>query len=396
MNKNVPKLRFKEFSDEWKVEELGNLLIKSTEVTKENTTIPVLTSSRKGLFLQNEYFNKEIAAKDTTGYNILRKGYFTYRHMSDDSVFYFNLNNIIEIGLVSPEYPVFTVKEDLNSYFLKEHLNSSFEFSKFCKMQKKGGTRTRLYFKVLETYKFNIPTIQEQERIANFFTVLDNLIEEQEAKVNDLELYKKGMMQQIFKQKIRFKDENGQDYLAWKEIKLKEILKERKLFSEKNKEYPHVTLSKEGIYEKGERYNRDFLVRTEDKKYKITLKNDICYNPANLKFGVICRNNYGKAIFSPIYITFEVLGCNNEFIEYFVCRTDFINRVRKYEEGTVYERTAVKPEDFLRFSVDLPCLEEQTKIANFLSNIDNLIEEEQKNLNDLKEMKKGLLQQMFV
>ena len=204
-------------------------------------------------------------------------------------------------------------------------------------------------------------------------------------------------MQKIFSQELRFKDENGSDYPEWKIIKLSKVLTERKTYAEKDGKYPHVTLSKDGIYDKGERYDRDFLVKTEDKKYKITHRGDICYNPANLKFGVICRNDFGDAIFSPIYVTFEInKDVDSNYIGYYLTRWDFINKVRKYEEGTVYERMAVKPEDFLKFNINLPNIREQKKISNFLNKIDSKIEFEQKKLEFLTAYKKGLLQQMFI
>lgn len=394
--RNVPELRFKGFEDEWEEKKLGNFLIRSNDITTEHTDIPVLTSSRKGLFFQSEYFNRKISADDTTGYNILKKGYFTYRYMSDDSIFHFNINKLIDIGLVSPEYPVFTTNKNLDSYFLENHLNNSLQFFKFCKMQKKGGTRTRLYFNVLETYKIKIPSIQEQKKIAQFFTLIDKKIEKQSEKVEALKTYKKGIMQKIFKQEIRFKDENGKEYPEWEKKRLGEILRERKLYCKKGLDYPHVTLSKDGIYDKSERYDRDFLVKNDNKDYKVTLKNDICYNPANLKFGVICRNKYGSAIFSPIYVTFEIINCNSIFIEHLVTRSNFINKVRKYEEGTVYERMSVKPENLLKFNIKIPDLREQTKIAEFLTTIDEKMDKEEKKLEELKVWKKGLLQKMFV
>ena len=128
----------------------------------------------------------------------------------------------------------------------------------------------------------------------------------------------------------------------WKTVKLGEILNERNTYAEKNGVYEHVSLTKDGIIPKNERFNRDYLVTKEDKQYKITKLNDICYNPANLKFGVICKNNYGVGIFSPIYVTFEINNkYNQDFIANILTHIDFINKIRRYEEGTVYERKAV-------------------------------------------------------
>lgn len=182
-------------------------------------------------------------------------------------------------------------------------------------------------------------------------------------------------------------------YDAWKPTELKKLLKERKTYSQKGLEYPHVTLSTEGIYAKTERYDREHLVKSEYKEYKITHKGDICYNPANLKFGVICVNTFGDAIFSPIYVTFEVQsGANLGFLSNYLMRWDFINAVRKYEEGTVYERMAVKPEDFLKFEIMLPTMEEQKAISKLLSLYDWEIDLLKKDLDQEKQKKKALMQ----
>jgi type I restriction enzyme M protein len=189
-----------------------------------------------------------------------------------------------------------------------------------------------------------------------------------------LKQYKKGVIKKIFDQVIRFKDDTGNNFEDWKEINLGRILKERKTYLTKGGELEHISLTVEGVVPKTARYERDFLVKSgEDKIYKITRLNDICYNPANLKFGVISRNKYGDGIFSPIYVTFEVQKQNIEFIEYLVTRKAFINKARRYEEGTVYERMAVKPSDLLRMTIKLPSLPEQQKIAEFLSAIDEKI-----------------------
>lgn len=180
-------------------------------------------------------------------------------------------------------------------------------------------------------------------------------------------------------------------------MKLNSILCEYIEKATKNDIYPHVSLTKDGIILKGERYNRDFLVKDLNKEYKVTHYNDICYNPANLKFGVISRNKFGDAIFSPIYITFKVkYGYDPIFIEYLVTRKSFINKAIRFQEGTVYERMAVKSDDLLNLEVQIPSLEEQNKIANILSVYDNLIDKEKQVLNQLQEMKSGLLQQMFI
>lgn len=237
--------------------------------------------------------------------------------------------------------------------------------------------------------KIILPTPVEQEKIAEFLTTQDKVIELKEKQLAEKQRQKKYLMQQLLTGKKRLPGFDGK----WKKIKLKDLLMERKTYSPKGMEYPHVTLSTEGIYSKGERYDRDHLVKSEEKEYKITHKGDICYNPANLKFGVICINNFGDAIFSPIYVTFEVIGnVSSEYLSNYLMRWDFINAVRKYEEGTVFERMAVKPEDFLKFEMLLPPYEEQAAIAEILTVADKEIDLLRQGLEQERQKKKALMQ----
>ena len=155
-------------------------------------------------------------------------------------------------------------------------------------------------------------------------------------------------------------------------------------------------MSKEGIYGKTARYDRDFLVSTENKKYKVTHLGDLCYNPANLKFGVICLNTYGDAIFSPIYVTFEIDASSDpDFIGAYLTRWDFINRALKYQQGTVYERMAVSPEDFVSIKCCFPQKAEQTRLAEFITLLDNRIAAQGKYIESLKKYKRGLSNSLF-
>ncbi|MES3696524.1 restriction endonuclease subunit S [Mammaliicoccus sciuri] len=285
---------------------------------------------------------------------------------------------------------------EYSPFFLKILLNNS-KARKSISSLAGGSTRFNVSQDILKVVGILVPKMNEQIKIGDFFSKLNQQIELEEQKLEKLEEQKKGYMQKIFSQELRFKDKNGNEYPEWEVIKLKDILSERKEYSSKIGNYPHATLSTSGISLKSDRYNRDFLVKDKNKKYKVTIMNDICYNPANLKFGVITRNHIGSVIFSPIYITFEVNNAHSPlFIELLVTRNDFINRVRKYEEGTVYERMAVKPEDFLNYETKIPCLEEQEKIGDFFSKLDKVINKQRQKIDELKLRKQGLLQKMFV
>lgn len=196
------ELRFKDDSGcdypNWKYNYLGNYMISHDEKTTENNQYPVLTSSREGLFLQKDYFTRDVASKDNTGYNVVPYGYFTYRHMSDDLVFKFNINYIVQKGIVSTLYPVFKTTSDLDNYFLKEILNNGNEFKKYALMQKQGGSRTYMYFSKLKQLKLHIPVLKEQEKISVLLKNLDSLIEKQSSKVELLKQRKLGFLQKMF------------------------------------------------------------------------------------------------------------------------------------------------------------------------------------------------------
>ena len=186
----------------------------------------------------------------------------------------------------------------------------------------------------------------------------------------------------------------------WEPRKLGDILVERNIQHPQSKEYPLVSFTvEEGVTPKTERYEREQLVVGDklSKKYKETRFNDIVYNPANLKFGAIARNKYGNAVFSPIYVTFDVKKqfANPIFIEMLVIRKSFIQRALQYQQGTVYERMAVQVEDFLSLNVMVPSIQEQQKIGEISNNITTIITLHQRKLDQLQTLKNYCLQNMF-
>lgn len=190
------KVRLPEFDGEWKNIRLGDYLIKHTEKTIVNNQYPVLTSSRNGIFFQKDYFDgNDVASKDNTGYNVVPRNYFTYRHMSDDLIFKFNINTIVDKGIVSTLYPVFTTKSDLNSNYLRLALNEGEKFKQYALSQKQGGSRTYMYYSKLEELEFRIPLIDEQIAISNLEELTQREINLHEKELEALKLQKKGLMQ---------------------------------------------------------------------------------------------------------------------------------------------------------------------------------------------------------
>lgn len=146
----VSKRRFKRDDGSEYPAMIKNSLEKALEEKKNygtfETNYPLLTSSRKGLMYQNEFRDNLSTSNKTTLFSIVSKGECTYRHMSDDSIFHFNINTLCENGLVSKEYPVFNTKSGYDLKFIVQHLNSSSRFLEFCRQQKKRRYKNKIIF----------------------------------------------------------------------------------------------------------------------------------------------------------------------------------------------------------------------------------------------------------
>lgn len=297
---------------------------------------------------------------------------------------------------------IIKTKSELDPIFLALTISNGSQQKEMTK-RAQGKSVVHLHNSDLKEVNLLYPKLDEQVKIGSFFKKLDVSIALHQRKLDLLKETKKGFLQKIFPKngakvpEIRFPGFTED----WEERKLQEVLRERNNQQPQSMEYPLVSFTVEnGVTPKTDRYEREQLVVGDksSKKYKVTVLNDIVYNPANLKFGAISRNKYGNAVFSPIYITFLV---NNdvttpEFIEMFVTRNDFIKRALKYQQGTVYERQSVSPTDLLAMNVYLPGKSEQEKIGSFFQQLDETIALHQRKLDLLKETKKGFLQKMFV
>jgi len=197
----TPRLRFPEFRDAgpWEVKRLGEIIEEFRKQSTVQDEYEVLTSSRKGLLRQKEYYEENrITAKDNIGFNIIPPNYITYRSRSDDRRFYFNENTLGITGIISVYYPVFRITEGSNK-FIVEMLNHSWiEVGK----RSVGTSQTVLSVNELKRLKMPIPSPPEQQKIADCLSSIDEVIELQTKKLEALKAHKKGLMQQLFPQEV--------------------------------------------------------------------------------------------------------------------------------------------------------------------------------------------------
>lgn len=247
--------------------------------------------------------------------------------------------------------------------------------------------------KNIENVLVYLTKLDEQQKIGKLIVKLDKLITLQQRKLELLSQLKQGLIQQNILNQALLNSSS-----SWPSYKLKDLLKVRKKLQIPDIKYPLASFTVEkGVTSKTSRYNREFLVQTHNKKYKSTEYHDIVYNPANLKFGAIALNKFGKATISPIYETLVPSSkCNVYFLTLIITSPDFIHKALKYQEGTVYERMAVKVNDLLSMSIHLPNIDTQVKFGEFFYGLDELIYATKNKLEKYQLIKKSLLQQMFI
>ena len=381
-------MRFPEFNNAYKEIKLKNVLTRHSNVVNKDPNESYyqigIRSHGKGIFYKEPEKGREIGDK--------RIFWIVPNCLIINIVFAWERavakTTNKELGMVaSHRFPMYKVNENSLDYVLHYLLTEKGE--KLLKMASPGGAgrNKTLNQEDFLNSKIFLPSFKEQEKISLLLSLLEKRIATQIKIIEDLITLKKSIIERTFS----IVDS------SWNEFSFKDIFNERKEMHIKDSSVIHATLSKEGIFPKTDRYDRDFLVKDEDKKYKVSYLNDICYNPANLKFGVITRNNYGKCIISPIYVTYEVKpSFNSKFIELFVTRSTFLKEIRKYEQGTVYERMAVSYDDFLTYTTRLPSIGFQNKIVNKIDIIDKKITQEKIYLELLKKQKNYLLSNLFI
>ena len=163
-------------------------------------------------------------------------------------------------------------------------------------------------------------------------------------------------------------------------------------------EYPLMAfIANEGVAPKGDRFDRSALVKNADsKKYKRTKYGDFIYSSNNLESGSIGLNKYGKASISPVYSIFYPTNlADSDFIGRYFLRKDFIGQMIRWRQGVVYGQWKIPEADFLNIDIYIPSKDEQEKIGQILDKVDNTITLQQRKLNSLQKLKKGLLQKMF-
>ena len=407
--KNVPELRFPGFEGEWRLINLKNCFhtIKNGFV---GTATPFYTDNSGVRYLQsnnvkNGFLNDNVKIYVTKEFNEKYKS----NQLKSGDMLMVQSGHAGATAVVSDAYEgsnchaliIMKPKSNINTIFLNNYFQSGKGVKSIYSLIT-GNTIKHILSSDVKKITFSTPVIGEQEKIGNFFSKLDRQIELEEQKLAKLEEQKKGYMQQIFSQQLRFKDENGNDYPEWKKKKLDDVANYRR------GSFPQPYGNKEWYDEKnGEPFVQvvdvDKNMKLHDKtKQKISdlakpksvkgFKGDIVVTLQG-SIGRVALLHYDAYIDRTLLLidSFKI-EMNKNYFKY-VLYLLFLKEKERAPGGTI--KTITK-KVLSNFKIDIPNVGEQEKIGSFFKNLDEFIEKQANKVELLKQRKQSFLQKMFV
>ncbi|RIL84851.1 restriction endonuclease subunit S [Staphylococcus cohnii] len=399
--RNVPDLRFPEFEGAWenkKLDDLGDYS-KSYSFSRAVEGKGYIHHIHYGdihskLPSKIDNINSLPTITENKDFNYLQKGDIVFADASEDYkdlgkavLFDSNSQNVIA-GLHTH---VFRVNNQIVSEFLINY-TKTLRYYKFIKRQGTGISVLGISKKNLSNFNLGLPEYNEQKKIGDFFSKLDRQIELEEQKLEKLEEQKKGYMQKLFSQEIRFKDNKGNNYPDWKIVEIGDILEER---TERSGEGDMLSVTINNGIIKFDEIDRKDNSSKDKSNYRKVYKDDIAYNSMRMWQGASGKSEY-EGIVSPAYtVTIPSENINPDFIAYYFKTHKMIHKFKINSQGLTSDTWNLKYRQLKDIKLNLCSKEEQNKIANLLIMYDKLINKQKHKLEILKTNKKGFLQKMF-
>lgn len=393
-----PVMRFKEFKDDWMKYSLNNF---AEKITKKNNKFEVKNvisnSSQYGLVSQRDYFDKDIAnAENIDNYYVIDDGDFVYNpRISKESPYGpVNIYKYPEPGVVSPLYLCFRV-EGVSKTFLSYFFKTSYWYRHIYLNGDSGARHDRVSIKDSDflSMEVHLPSLQEQEKVSSFLSLFDKKIEKQQEKIERLELFKKGIIQKIFTQEIRFEGFTQ----PWEIKRLDELCSINPKSSKIPERFLYIDLES---VEKGRICKKLEVVEKESapsRAQRLLQVGDILYQmvrPYQMNNFQFIEEGSIPTVASTGYAQLRSKKSSG-FLYQLIHAPFFVKEVLLRCTGSSYP--AINTSDLSEIEVEVPVdIEEQMKIANFLSTIDKKINYEVEKLVLLENYKKGFLENMFV
>jgi type I restriction enzyme, S subunit len=409
-----PKLRFPEFSDDWKSRELGSFADVSKLAGYEFTKHIVY--SDKGTLIGLRGLNIKKNTLDLTEVKYVDNSELSKLSRSKlyigDLMFTY-VGTIGEVALIkendkyylAPNVSRIRINQEVAS---SEFINEYFLFDKFRKKQidKYIATSSQPALSMTNIRKFilQVPSLEEQHRIVAFLTLVNRRIFALDNKLGLLKKYKKGMMQKIFSQQIRFKDENGNSYPSWEEKTIKEsisFIKDGTHGSHSDTvDGSHLLLSAKNIkngsvvYDRFDRKISDYEFNEISKNYKLQYGDILLSIVGTIGNVAIWNESLHNVAFQRSVAFLRFTSLKHKFAFQLFNTDSFQNELKR--RSVVSAQPGVYLGDIAKIKIKIPCVNEQEKIADFLTAIDDIITLEERKLKEAKKFKKSLLQQMFI
>ncbi|GAB3203311.1 type I restriction enzyme S subunit [Pontibacter aydingkolensis] len=410
--KNVPALRFPEFYGEWVNVKLGSLAKTITSGSRDwaqfysdsgDKFIRMTNLPKKGISLILDDLRFVSLPENSS------EGKRTSLEFGDILIsITAELGKIgwipSDLGLayINQHVALVRLSKKVDSQFIAHHLSTNKSNVRLNRLND-SGAKAGLNLLSIRSLSLTIPTIGEQQKIASFLTIVDDQIQQLSKKKSLLDKYKKGVMQQIFSQQIRFKDDNGNNFPVWEEKKLGEVFERVKSKNAENNKNVLTISAQHGLINQEDFFNKSVSAENVT-GYYLLQKGDFAYNKSYSKgypMGAIKRlTKYDKGVVSTLYICFKIKdGSSEEYFEQYFNSGNLNSELHKIaQEGArnhgLLNMSVV--EFFNDIKLPRPTIAEQTKIASFLTSIDNKINYTSKQLGQAQQFKKGLLQQLFV
>ncbi|MDY6459349.1 restriction endonuclease subunit S [Acinetobacter faecalis] len=412
---SVPKLRFKEFDGDWSLTTLNQLSTKigdgihATPKYDESGTIPFING--------NNLVNGRVIINENTK-RISNEEFQKYNQVLSDRTLFLSINGTIgnlafyknEKVLLGKSVCFINLKNDLDKKFIYLLLQSP-QLTKTLNSELTGTTIKNLSLATVRNSEFYCPIEAEQTKIASFLSVVDEKISQLTQKHELLSQYKQGMMQKLFSQQIRFKADDGSEFGEWEDLKICDLVRSLDAgvsvnsedIKPTNDEYSVLKTSciSSGYFDENER-KRVLLEEEINRLKEPVLDNSILMSRMNTPL-LVGMNAYIEKAPKNTYLPDRLwqLKINADkvltrWLAFYLGSENGLSQIRDLASGTSNSMKNIKKSDVLNLEIFVPSKEEQTKIANFLSAVDQKIEVMAQQIEQAKTWKKGLLQQMFV
>lgn len=398
----TPSVRFKGYEDEWEERKLGEVFNQTVEYINPNEANLELWSVtvERGLTPKTARYNREALVKKNDKFKVVHDGDIVYNPMNL-TIGAVGFNKSEKSVAVSGYYVTMNMNSGFNNSYFQTWLKSENAIKQY-KLYATGSLieKQRVQFPTLSLIKSYIPTFEEQQKIGSFFKQLDNSIALHQRKLDLLKEQKKGYLQKMFPKngakvpELRFAGFTD----AWEERKFKKFSKKTGKKNSKNLDFPAYSVSnKSGLISQTEQFDGGRLDSLEKTSYKFVEPNEFAYNPARINVGSIAFNNLGKTVIvSSLYVVVKMSeDLDNEFILQFIKSPAFIKEVKRNTEGSVREYLFYENFANIKFPFTKN-KEEQQQIGTFFQQLDATITLHQRKIDELKLMKKSMLQKMFV